>query len=94
MAPNNDEGYVPTLGEYAAVIGWLWEERHDPTKVDYTGRPSEYGLPRSQRPGVPTTDMPEPIRKAFNDALKRAAMRRVAQTMGDRLSDGGDDGDA
>ncbi len=76
-----DEGYVPTLGEYAAVIDWLWEERHDTSPEHGT-----YGLARNRRSGVPTTEMPPEIRKAFADALHRATLRRMAKALADESS--------
>lgn len=51
--------YIPTLGEYAAVIDWL------------VNRPSE--------------ELPQTMRKAYNDALERAEMRRFARSMEDML---------
>lgn len=81
MTTVDPEEYVPTLGEYAAVIEWLWEERHDTTRVDYTGARADHGTPRNQRPGVPTTEMPVWIRVPFNDALERANLRRMARAL-------------
>ena len=61
------DDYVPTLREYADVIDWLWTERHDPV--------------RNRRSGVSTFDMPPDVRLAFNDALHRSALGRVARAM-------------
>ncbi len=76
MALTDNEGYVPTLGEYAAVIDWLWTERHDSSPEHGT-----YGQPRNRRSGVPTTEMPPGIRRAFGDALHRATLRRMAAVL-------------
>lgn len=51
--------YVPTLGEYAAVIEWL----------------------ESQRGMHQFKSIPRHLRRAFDDAMHRAGLRRVARAM-------------
>jgi len=63
----SDVPQPPTLGEYADVIAWLWEERH--------------ALARNTSAGVKMSDMGTERAAVFNDAMRRAALRFVAQRM-------------
>lgn len=54
--------YVPTLLDYAKVIDWLWDERHN--------------IQENRRNGVHKADFPRELVRPFDDAMGRAALAR------------------
>ena len=59
---------TPTLRDYAKVIEWLWQERHN----------------QMHPAGVHVSDFPPGLYDVFDDALHRAALGRVADRMAER----------